>query len=88
MTRKDSAGLNGTVKGGDHPGQGVRVGMRGHVRVGGLFCLVEWWLPFFVKYEVKNLDESWPGLHRSQPHPYGVSETLLQGSTTDLHVSV
>ena len=39
---KDSAGLNGTVTGGDHPGQGVRVGMRGRVRVGGLFCPVEW----------------------------------------------
>ena len=57
MTRKDWAGSIGTVKGGDHPGQGVRVGMRGRVRVGGLFCPVEWWLPFFMKYEVQNLEE-------------------------------
>ena len=56
------------LRGGDHPGQGVRVGMRGHVRVGRLFFPVEWWLLFFMKYELKNLEEGWPGLHRPLNH--------------------
>ena len=46
------------LRGGGIPAQGVRVEMRGRVRIGGLFCLVEWWLPFFTKYKVQNLEEA------------------------------
>ena len=61
-------GFNGTVKGWDHRGKGVRVGMRRRVRVRGLFCRVERWLPFSIKCEVQNLEEGWLGLYRPLNH--------------------